>query len=273
MSEPGKRPRAEIRSRAASGRAEVESRSGIQVLARAAEILRLLHGHQSGLSQSEIGEQLGLARSTASRLLLALEAEGLVASTGPRGRYRLGPEITRLAGSARRNAWLDLHPMLVEFSYQIGETVDLSVLDRDRAVFVDQVVADHRLQAVSGVGESFPLHASANGKAMLATMPEADRRRIMAARLERFTPKTITAVADLRSEIDRVRRLGVAYDREEMTVGVCALGAPVGLVDGDLLAVSVPVPSQRFREREDELRVALLGFVQRLRSWLQPPGD
>ncbi len=215
-----------------------ESKSGIQVLARAAEILRLLHGHPEGLSQTQIGAKVDLARSTVSRLLVALEAEGLVISMGPRGRYRLGPELVRLASSARRNAWLDLHPLLVEFSYEIGETVDLSVLEGDRAVFVDQVVADNRLRAVSAVGDTFPLHASANGKAMLAAMPEPDVRRVLNGKLEEFTKNTLTTPTAVRSELDRIRSAdGIAFDREEQSFGVCAVGAVIGTVDHDLLAI------------------------------------
>ena len=249
--------------------AEVDSRSGIQVLARVAEILRLLHGYPDGLSQAQVGERLDLARSTVSRLLMALEAEGLVVSMGPRGRYRLGPELARLASSARRNAWFDLHPLLVEFSYEIGETVDLSVLEGDRAVFVDQVVADNRLRAVSAVGDSFPLHASANGKAMLAAMPEPDLRRVLNGRLEDYTKNTLTTPAAVRSEVDRIRTSeGIAFDREEQSLGVCAIGAVIGTVDHDLLALSVPIPKQRFTGREEELRAAVLDFVNRADEWI-----
>ncbi|MFM8155141.1 MAG: IclR family transcriptional regulator [Actinomycetes bacterium] len=245
------------------------NRSGIQVLARAADILRLLHGHPEGLSQPQIGLKVNLARSTVSRLLVALEAEGLVVSMGPRGRYRLGPELVRLASSARRNAWLDLHPLLVEFSYEIGETVDLSVLEGDRAVFVDQVVADNRLRAVSAVGDSFPLHASANGKAMLAAMPEPDLRRVLNGRLEEFTKNTLTTPTAVRAEIDRIKASdGIAFDREEQSYGVCAVGAVIGTVDHDLLALSVPVPKQRFTGREEEIRAAVLDFVNRSDEWI-----
>lgn len=249
--------------------AEGESHSGIQVLARAAEILRLLHGHPGGLSQAEIGERLSLARSTVSRLLMALESEGLVASLGPRGRYRLGPELIRLAASARRNAWMDLHPMLVEFSYEIGETVDLSVLEGDRAVFVDQVVADNRLRAVSAVGDSFSLHASANGKAILAALPAPDVRRILNSRLETFTEHTMTNAADVRAEIEQIRADdGVAFDREEQSLGICAIGAVIGTIDHDLLALSVPIPTQRFTGREPELKAAVIDFVNRMDEWI-----
>lgn len=248
---------------------DVDSRAGIQVLARAAEVLRLLHSNPGGMSQAEIGEQLGLARSTVSRLLMALDAEGLVASQGPRGRYRLGPELVRLAATARRTAWLDIHPLLVDFSYAIGETVDLSVLERDQAVFVDQVVADNRLRAVSEVGDAFPLHASANGKAMLAAMPEPDVRRILGARLQSLTPNTITDPDELRAEISRIReRDGIAVDCEEQSEGVCAVGAVIGTIDHDLLAVSIPVPTARFAGREEELRRALADFIARLDQWL-----
>lgn len=248
---------------------EADGHSGIQVLTRAVDILRQLHGHPGGLSQSEIGEHLGLARSTVSRLLMALESEGLVMSLGPRGRYRLGPELIRLAASARRTAWLDLHPLLVEFSFEIGETVDLSVLEGDRAIFVDQVVADNRLRAVSAVGDSFPLHASANGKAMLAAMPAPDVSRVLGGRLEALTENTLVTVTDIRAELERIRVAdGVAFDREEQSLGVSAIGAVIGTIDHDMLALSIPVPTQRFTGREPELQAAVLDFVSRVDVWI-----
>lgn len=248
---------------------EADARSGIQVLTRAFDILRLLNAHPSGLTQTEIGERLGLARSTASRLLMALEAEGYVVALGPRGRYRLGPELVRLASSARRYAWLDIHPLLVELSGEIGETVDLSVLEGDRAVFVDQVVADNRLRAVSSVGDSFHLHASANGKAFLSVMPEVEVKRVLAGRLEALTENTIASPVELRAELDAIRAAGgVAFDREEQSLGVCAVGAVVGRLEHDLLAVSIPVPEARFRGREEELATAVAGFAVRISDWI-----
>ncbi len=246
-----------------------DGKSGVQVLARASEILRLLNSYPTGLTQTDVGERLGLARSTVSRLLMALEAEGFVVSVGPRGRYRLGPELVRLAASARRYAWLDLHPLLVDFSLEIGETVDLSVLENDRAVFVDQVVADNRLRAVSSVGDSFALHASANGKAFLAAMPDVDVRRVLAARLEALTENTLTSPQQVREELQRVRdRGGVAFDLEEQSQGVCAVGAVAGTMDHDLLALSIPVPVQRFTGREEELAAAVLDYAIRVADWI-----
>jgi DNA-binding IclR family transcriptional regulator len=240
--------------------AEDAGGAGIQVIARAADILRALRPAPGGLSQAEVAEQVGLARSTIHRLLNALEDEGLVESGGTRGRYRLGPEIGRLADIARRGVISGIHPLLEELSHEVNETADLSVLDRDRATFVDQVVTPHRLLAVSSVGESFPLHCTANGKAFLAGLPPQDLARILAGPLAALTPRTITDPAALARELERVREEGIAYDREEHAEGICAVGTELR---GLAVAVSVPMPAQRFYGREAELRDALLGWAAR----------
>lgn len=238
--------------------------SGIQVIARAAEILRLLQAHPGGLSQGEIGERLGMARSTVSRILNALDDEDLVASRMARGRYRLGPEIARMAATVRLGVVNDVHPFMEELSRELEETVDLSILDGDRATFVDQVVSPHRLRAISAVGESFPLHCSANGKALLANLPPEQQAQAVPSRLAPLTPNTITTPAALRKELERVQAEGVAYDREEQTEGVCAVGAVLKGVTEQLVAVSVPVPAQRFYGRESELAQSLLAWVQKV---------
>ena len=243
--------------------------SGIQVIARAAEMLRLLQAHPSGLSQAEIGERLGMARSTVSRILNALDDEGLVASRAARGRYRLGPEIARMASTVHLSVVMDVHPFMEELSRELAETVDLSILEGDRATFVAQVVSPHRLRAISVVGESFPLHCCANGKALLANLPPAQQAHAVPSRLARLTANTITTPAALRKELERVRADGIAYDREEQTEGICAVGAVLKGVTEQMVAVSVPVPAQRFYRRESELAQALLSWVERADAWFE----
>src|SRR5450759_403776 len=153
--------------------------------------------------------------------------------------------------------------MLEELSREVNETVDLSVLDRSRATFVDQVVAPHRLRAVSSVGESFLLHCTANGKAFLAAMSPLDLARAMSGNLATLTPHTITEPAALQQELERVRAEGIAYDREEHSEGICAVGTTIRGLTGVAVAVSVPLPAQRFYGRESLLRDALLTWAQR----------
>ncbi len=146
----------------------------------------------------------------------------------------------------------------------MNETVDLSVLDHNQATFVDQIVAPHRLRAVSAVGDSFPLHCAANGKAFLASLHPSVLSGLLPPSLPALTPHTITSLDVLRDELDLVRETGVAYDREEHTEGICAVGALLHNVPGELVAVSIPMPAQRFYGREHELATALVAFVRRV---------
>jgi DNA-binding IclR family transcriptional regulator len=229
---------------------------GIQVIGRAAEILRLLQSSPGGLAQAEIAQRVGLARTTVHRILGALEHEGLVASSGARARYRLGPEIPRLAEAARHALVVAVRPHLERLSRALNETVDLSVLERDHVTFVDQVVAPRRLQAVSAVGASFPAYCCANGKALLADLGDDAVRATLPEELERLTPNTITGRARLIEELARVRETGVAFDHEEHHEGISAAGAVVHGAWGTA-AVSVPMPTQRFTGREEDLAAEL----------------
>jgi len=231
---------------------------GIQVISRAALILRALDGASEGLSMSQLAERVSLPRSTVHRLTTALALEGLVTAASPTARVRLGPELTRLAMSARREIRLELRPFMEQLFERLNETVDLAILDGDHLRFVDQIAAPHRLRAVSGIGATFPLHCTANGKAILAALPVAAVSELLPARLERFTEHTITRRGDLLNELESIRDSGVAFDRQEHTQGICAGGIAVVDAFGALAAISVPMPTQRFRGREAEIAEELL---------------
>ena len=230
---------------------------GVQVIARAAQILRALDGQPNGLCLSQLSERIGLPRSTVHRVVTALAAEGLLAAASPNGRVRLGPEIARLALASRRELRLELRPYLQRLFETLNETVDCAVLDGDHLRFIDQIAAPHRLRAVSAVGASFPLHCTANGKALLAEVSPDAVARVLPTRLRRFTPATITARADLMAEIDEIRETKVAFDREEHTTGISAAGIAVRDPFGALAAISVPMPTRRFEGREAGIAEAL----------------
>jgi DNA-binding IclR family transcriptional regulator len=241
---------------------------GVQVLARAAEILRLLKVNRSGLTQAEIASKLGLARTTVHRLLNALADENLVQPIAASSRYRLGSEILHMAESARSAVLAEVHPRLIKLSQEIDETVDLSVLDRGQVTFIDQVVAPQRLRAVSMVGASFPLHCTANGKAILAALPIKDRKRLLEGRLEQLTPNTITSQDKLLRELVKVGPKGVAYDREEHSLGICAVG--MAIIDTPLgpSAISVPIPAQRFDAKSASVLKALARAVRDVQAMM-----
>ena len=109
---------------------------------------------------------------------------------------------------------------------------------------------------MSAVGATFPLHCTANGKALLAELSPEEVARVLPTRLQRFTPATITARPDLMAEMDEIRETKVAFDREEHTTGISAAGIAVRDPFGALAAISVPMPTQRFEGREPEIAEA-----------------
>jgi DNA-binding IclR family transcriptional regulator len=222
---------------------------GVQVLGRAAAVLRAIHEHPEGMSLSEIATAVGLPRSTIHRLTSALAHEGFVEAASPRGRLRLGPEIGRLARGSRPELREQLRPFLEMLAAELGETVDCAVLDGHQMRFIDQIPAPHRLRAVSAVGARFPLHCTANGKAALALMGREHAQLIIPARLERFTPTTITRRSELLAELDLIAESGVAFDHEEHSEGICAAGIAISDFSRRISAVSVPMPAQRFTGR------------------------
>ena len=149
-------------------------------------------------------------------------------------------------------------------SDKVRETVDLAVLSGDRVLFIDQVARPHRLQTVSAVGVSFPLHSTANGKALLATLDDAEVRRLLPRSLRRLTCHTVTSLDVLLTELAGVRATGLALDREENDIGICAVGTAIENPIGLPAAVTVPVPASRFAGREDQLATSLHAACRRM---------
>lgn len=125
------------------------------------------------------------------------------------------------------------------------------------------VVFPHRFQAASAVGATFPLHCTANGKAFQQEMPVEQIKRLVPEVLQAFTSRTIIKREQLLEELKRVHLERVAYDREEHTEGICAVGTVVRDALGNP-AVTIPVPSIRFYGNEQLLSSALLRTRERI---------
>jgi DNA-binding IclR family transcriptional regulator len=239
-------------------------KSQVQVIARAATILRALEDENSGLSLGQIAQRVNLARSTVQRIVSALETEKLVIAATPNGRVRLGPTILRLAASVRSDFVSLARPFLERLSEELHETVDLSTVKKDHLVFIDQVIGSQRLRTVSAVGETFPLHCTANGKAYLAQLSESAIEALIGRTDEPRTPKTLKRFELLIEDLKTARRTGIAFDREEHTLGVCAVGVALHDPLGNAVAISVPVPIQRFPDRQNMIAERLLATKRAL---------
>ena len=230
---------------------------GIQVIARASAILRALESEPSGLSLGEIARRLGLPRSTVQRIVGALAAEHIVMPASPGGHVRLGPALLHLATGARLDLVELARPHLEALSKDLRETVDLSILSGNEAVFVDRVIAVRRLRLVSDIGIRFPLHCTANGKALLALLPDEEVGALLSGRMQAFTPRTQTSLDGLLAELAVVRRTGIAIDREEHAQGICAVGVALRWPSPPMAALSVPVPVSRFDGEEERIAQGL----------------
>ncbi|MFI2509942.1 IclR family transcriptional regulator [Streptomyces sp. NPDC018972] len=223
--------------------------SAVQSVDRAVSVLEILARHgEAGVT--EIAGELGVHKSTAFRLLGVLENRGLVTQTKDRGKYHLGAGVLRLAGAAavRLDISQEGIPVCRELADELGETVNIAVLDDDAAVNIMQARGTASVTAQNWLGRRTPLHATAGGKVFLAHLPPAVREGHLARPLRRFTERTITTAAELRGELETVVEHGYAATLEELELGLAAVAAPVRSHDGTVIAaISVSGPVYRLR--------------------------
>ncbi|MGD0997235.1 MAG: IclR family transcriptional regulator C-terminal domain-containing protein, partial [Thermoleophilia bacterium] len=114
------------------------------------------------------------------------------------------------------------------------------------------------LRIVSEIGARFPLHATANGKALLAALSPDEVYELLPKRLPASTKNTVTDRETLLRELDEIRKTGVARDREEFTIGISAVGTAVRDAVGSVAAITVVVPVTRFDGSEAQITAALV---------------
>lgn len=190
----------------------------------------LLVASSKSLGVTELAAQLGVDKSTASRLLATLQEADLVERQQDSLRYELGPAVLHLHEQYHRNLSVlpVARPVMERLASQIGESVHLGVLANDQAVVVDQVLSDSRLVVNAQVGGREPLHCSAIGKCLLAHVADETRERLLAGlSLDAHTDATITERGRLRSELETIRHAGYAIDGEELSPGITCVAVPI----------------------------------------------
>jgi DNA-binding IclR family transcriptional regulator len=245
------------------GRAKGERGAGVQSVDRAVRVLEIL-ASTGGSGVGEVAAELQVHKSTASRLLAALEERSLVEQNADRGKYQLGFGVLRLASAipARLNVARMAAPLLDQLAAQLGETVNLAVLREHDAVNVAEAMGPAAISAQTWLGQLTPLHATSSGKVLLANLDEAKRDEILeASGLPRLTKATITSRSKLDEQLERTRRDGYATAFEEYDEGLNAVAVPVRGHTGDVVgAVSASGPAfrlvpDRIREVTEALQV------------------
>ena len=222
----------------------------VQSVDRAVTILEIIA--RTGLAGvTDIAAELGVHKSTASRIISTLEVRGLVEQDHNRGKYRLGLGILRLAGAttARLDIVQEARPITRLLAEQTGETINIAVLSDGAALYLDQASATASVQSHNWVGQRIPLHATSNGKVLLSGLSEAGIRATLGSKLQYYTPQTVTSLPRLLREIAEVLEQGYSVVTDELEVGLTAVSAPIRNAHGDVIAsISVSGPSFRFTD-------------------------
>ncbi|GAB7067973.1 IclR family transcriptional regulator [Mycobacterium hodleri] len=248
--------------------------ASVQSVDRALLVMEILATlGQAGVT--EIAAELGVHKSTVSRIVSVLEARGYVEQLADRGKYRLGFAIARLAraGSGQLDLVKQSQAACDALALESGETTNLAVLDGARIVNVAEAIGAAGIALRTWVGQSCPAHATSSGKVLLASLDEAELRACLGARLESFTDTTVTTRSALQAELDVVRENGWACVREELEVGLNAVAAPVYDAEGTVVAaLSVSGPSYRLGEDEFDATakrtVAAAETISRRLGWI-----
>ena len=229
-------------------RANGDSSGGVQSVDRAVRVLEIL-ARTGGSGVSEVAAELEVHKSTAFRLLAALEERTLVEQNSERGKYQLGFGILRLASAipVRLGLVRQARPVLDELAAQLGETVNLAVIREHYAVNVAEALGPSAISAQTWMGQLTPLHATSSGKVLLAHLDKAQRDEVLAASgLPRLTDATITSRSVLETQLEQALSDGYASTFEEYEVGLNAVAAPVrDHTGGVIAAVSVSGPAFR----------------------------
>jgi len=227
----------------------------VQVLDRALGLLEVLSSEGPELTLVELSKRLGLHKSTVHRLLMVLERHRFVERSLQNGGYRLGIKLFELGSKAVM--YFDLRerarPHLERLVFMTGETAHLCILDEGEVLYLEKVESSRTVRIPSSIGRRNPAHCTAVGKALLAYLPEKELNDLIKRRgLRAYTRNTITTLAQLRGELQRVRERGYAVDNEEIEEGLKCVGAPVRDYSGKVVA-SMSIAGPAFRLTENQI--------------------
>ncbi|MCU4653709.1 IclR family transcriptional regulator [Roseibacterium sp. SDUM158016] len=240
----------------------------IKSLDRAMEVFEHL-STTSGATLSQLAADTAQAPATVYRILVTLEARGLVEFDAGPQLWHIGPRAFLIgARYLRRTSLVErARPVLRRLMEATGETANLGIARGADVLFVSQVETHASIRAFFPPGTLSPMHASGIGKALLAELPAGRRAQLMATRpLERFTSRTLTDSEALAGDLAETRARGYAIDDEEKTEGMRCIAAPVFDLHGEAVAgLSVSGPSGRVSpDRVPRLAQAVMDAAREL---------
>jgi IclR family acetate operon transcriptional repressor len=242
------------------GQAAASARTGTQAVDRALHLLGLLETASGDVGVTALAAAAGLTVSTTHRLLHALAAGGLVGQDRDTERYHLGPRLIALGrGAEARLGLTRWHAELQRLAAETGESASLGIRLGNEVLIADHVPSAQPLRFDAGIGGRVPIHASAMGKALLASADDPAADVAALGELQRFTSRTLTDRVALAAELDTIRRRGWALNDGERNPGVRAVAVAIPTSAADMAAaVAVQGPEVRLTDERLDSVVELL---------------
>jgi DNA-binding IclR family transcriptional regulator len=237
----------------------------VPALERAIDVIDLLASHDRDLGFSEIMNTLNIPKPSLARILSVLAGRGLVAKTDEKGLYRLGMQLLYLGGRLESKLRLRsvARPHMEELAIITGKTIELSTLDRDQLILIDQIEGDEGVRLFTRIGSAYPyFHALGAGKIYLAHMEQSTRKEVLQKiGLPMITKYTITDGEQLERELSDIVENGFAIEDQELREGVKRSVAPIYNSHGKLagcIGIASPIFSFAHEDKEE-----LAGMVKR----------
>ncbi|HUB68788.1 MAG TPA: IclR family transcriptional regulator [Acidimicrobiales bacterium] len=223
--------------------------AGVPALTRGLDILELFLGADGELTAPQVGARLHLPRSTAHELIRTLASRGYLERGDGARTFRLGPRTLELGNAYGSGIDLmrEARAAVTRVTELTGETSHAAVLSGIEVFYVARAESTHAVQMVSAVGQRLPAHATALGKALLASLSEQEvQARYVGQTLAPLSTRTITSLRRLEAELRVTRESGIAWDDCEANENVRSVAASATDRKGLLFAVSVDVPTVRW---------------------------
>lgn len=220
-------------------------------------ILEVCLNQEGEIGLSELANLSRLNISTVHRITSILVNRGYLKQRQRRGQYSLGLKFLEFSSAIKSTMKIRevALPFLEKLNKVVGESVNLAILDSNKAVYIEHIESGQNLRIFTQVGNRVPLHCTGVGKVLLAHMREEEIDFCLSKRLTSYTDSTITDLSELKKELLITKREGVATDAGELELGVRCVASPLKDWNGNVVAaVSVSGPSARLSdERVKEL--------------------
>lgn len=232
----------------------------VKSAARVMDVLDILQAYQEGLTLQELSDRLNIPKSSMHELLSTMIERQYLVQTELK-KYTMGFRVIELglASLDRVNVYQIAKPHMVILADKIEETVFLAVPSDDEIVYVNKLDCSRSIRTNTTLGCRKPMHCTALGKSFLAFSPKSEVERVVHRKgLPSHTARTITDYTILLSELEKIKRTGVAYDDQEIEEGLSCIAAPIFDYSGRVIAaISVAGPTERVELRKDEISLLM----------------